>query len=210
MATIDVYNLNNEAVGKVDVSDEVIGAEIRPYLLSEVVLWQRARQRAGTQCVKTKAEVSGTNKKPFAQKGGGRARQGSLRNPHQVGGGAALAPKPRSYAYSIPKSKRRAALAVALSARQNEGGLKVVEGFEFPEIKTAAVAKMLGRMNAEKTLMVDVENLNLSKSSGNLQTAKFLQAAHINVMDILRYPNLLISKAAMARVEKQLLGEEAA
>jgi large subunit ribosomal protein L4 len=107
MPAVDIYNLSNTKVGTIDLSDDVFGVPNRPYLLTEIVNWQRACRRAGTQSAKTKAEVNGTTKKPFPQKGRGMARQGSLRNPHQIGGGVAFAPKPRDYSYQMPKAKKR-------------------------------------------------------------------------------------------------------
>src|ERR1051325_10540120 len=110
MPAVDIYNLSNAKVGSMELSEEVFGVANRPYLLTEIVNWQRASRRAGTQCAKTKAEVNGTTKKPFPQKGRGMARQGSLRNPHQIGGGVAFGPRPRDYSYAMPSTKRRDAL----------------------------------------------------------------------------------------------------
>ena len=208
MATLDVFNINNEKVGQVDVADALVNAEVRPYLLNEIVHWQRAKARAGTQSVKTKAEVSGTNKKPFPQKGRGCARQGSLRNPHQVGGGVAFAPKPRDYAYKMPKSKRRAALAVAMSARLSEGSLKVVDSFPFEVPKSKDALSCLKKLEMPKSLMVDTTNDNLKLSVRNVAGVKYLDSKGINVMDILRYPGLLVSKSALKKIEDQMMGAE--
>lgn len=207
MATLDVYSLENKKVGSVEVGDALVLAEIKPYLLTEMVNWQRAKMRRGTQSAKTKAEVSGTNKKPFPQKGRGNARQGSLRNPHQVGGGVAFAPKTRDYSYAMPKAKRRAALAVALSARQKEGGLKVVESWELPAAKTKVAASALAALGVDKALVVDSENVGLRRSMMNLVDAKYLESKALNVMDILRYPNLIVSKQALLSVNEKLVGE---
>ena len=122
MAQLDVYDLDNKKVGSIDLSDDVFAAPERRYLLTEIVHWQRAKRRRGTQSALRKGEINATTKKPFKQKGTGNARQGDWKSPHHVGGGVALAPKPRSYDYQMPKTKRRVALATALSLRVKEGG----------------------------------------------------------------------------------------
>jgi len=210
MPALDVVNLNNEKVGTVDLNDEVFNAPIRRHLLTEIVHWQRACKRAGTQSALTKAEVNGTTKKPFPQKGRGMARQGSLKNPHQIGGGVAFAPKPRDYSYKMPKAKKRAALAIALSVRLQENSLKIIDGFSLPEIKTKAASAALRNLNAEKALVVDFANANLKKSMKNLKNAKFIEEAGVNVYDILNYPVLMMTKQAALSLQERLLGEASA
>src|SRR5690606_8384297 len=139
MPTLDIVDLSNKKVGSIDLDERVWAAPARKWLLTEVVHWQRAKARAGTQSAMTKAEVNGTTKKPFKQKGTGNARQGSWKNPHMVGGGVAFAPKPRDHGYKLPRHKRRAALATALSVKLAEGNVKVVKDFTLGEFKTKAV-----------------------------------------------------------------------
>src|SRR5262245_14587909 len=127
MATFEVFDFSGNRVSEADFDDAVFKAPIKPYLHTEIVNWQRACARAGTQSAMTKGEVSGTTKKPSPQKGRGMARQGSLKNPHQIGGGVAFAPKPRDYSFNMPKAKRRAALVSILSARVQEGRLKIIK-----------------------------------------------------------------------------------
>lgn len=153
MATLDVVNLKNEKVGTIEVSDDVFQAEPRRYLLTEIVNWQRAKRRRGTQSTLTKGEVNGSTKKPFGQKHTGNARQGDFKNPHMVGGGVAFAPKPRSYEYHMPRHKRRVALAVALSLKVKEGGIRVVRDFDLSEIKTKAVVQSLNALQDRKSVV---------------------------------------------------------
>lgn len=206
MPAIDVVNLSNSKVGTMDLSDEVFSVPNRPYLLTEIVNWQRACKRAGTQSAKTKAEVNGRTTKPFPQKGRGMARQGSLRNPHQIGGGVAFAPKPRDYSYQMPKAKKRLGLAVALSLRLRENGLKVVENFEPEGAKTKAAADALKALASEKALVVDTANDNLKRSMRNLPNARYLAADGLNVYDLLKYPHLIMTQNAVKAVETRLMG----
>ena len=204
MLKLDIINLKNETVGSMDVSKDIFGVTIRKHLLAEVVHWQRACRRAGTQSALTKAEVHGTTKKPFPQKGRGMARQGSLKSPHQVGGGVAFAPKPRDYSYAMPKAKRRAALAVALSARVKENSLKILKDFDMSEAKTKATALVLKTLSAEKSLVVDCENSLLKRSMTNLPNAKFIDEAGLNVYDILHYPVLMMTEKAVLALQERM------
>jgi large subunit ribosomal protein L4 len=209
MPTLDIIDLKNKKVGTVELNDEVFGAPIRRHLLSEIVHWQRACRRAGTQSALTKAEVHGTTKKPFPQKGRGMARQGSLKNPHQVGGGVAFAPKPRDYSYSMPKAKKRAGLAVALSTRVSENSFKVLKDFELPQAKTKFVNETLKGLKSEKALVIDCGNEALKRSMRNLKGAKFLDEAGVNVYDIMRFPVLMMTERAVLALQKRMLGESA-
>lgn len=204
MLQLDIINLKNEKVGSMDVSEEIFGVTIRKHLLAEVVHWQRACRRAGTQSALTKSEVHGTTKKPFPQKGRGMARQGSLKSPHQVGGGVAFAPKPRDYSYAMPKAKRKAGLAVALSARVKENSFKILKDFEMPEAKTKATASVLQALSAERSLVVDCDNGMLKRSMKNLTHAKFIDEAGLNVYDILHYPVLMMTEKAVLALQERM------
>jgi large subunit ribosomal protein L4 len=210
MATFDVTDLNNQKVGTVDLDDRVFAAPLRKYLLSEIVHWQRAKARRGTQSTLTKGEVHGTTKKPYKQKGTGNARQGDMKNPHMVGGGVAFAPKPRSYDYAMPKGKRRAALAVAISARASEQRLRIVKDFSLSEAKTknvAAVVKALSADGSDSALIVDGENEGLKRSAKNLASARYLDDAGLNVHDILGHRTLIMTESAAKRISDRLTGE---
>jgi large subunit ribosomal protein L4 len=205
MAKFDVVDFAGKKIAEEELSDAVFATEVRPYLLNEVVNWQRASARAGTQAALTKGEVSGTTKKPFPQKGRGVARQGSLRNPHQIGGGVAFAPKPRDYSFSMPKSKRRAALASALSARVQEGRFRLINELSFPEPKTSRVVELLKNFNFETCLLVDEDNQSAFLSARNHASVKFLRDDGVNVADILRYPFVVMTVKAAKSLEKRLL-----
>ncbi|MES2504770.1 MAG: 50S ribosomal protein L4 [Myxococcota bacterium] len=204
MPTVDIVNLKNEKVGSMDLNPEIFAVTIRKHLLTEVVHWQRACRRAGTQSALTKSEVNGTTKKPFPQKGRGMARQGSLKSPHQIGGGVAFAPKPRDYSYAMPKAKRRAALAVALSARVKEGSFKIVQDFDISEPKTKVAVSALKAISAERSLVVDSSNPNLKRSMKNLEKAKFIEEAGLNVYDILHYPVLAMTQRAVTALQERM------
>lgn len=211
---VQVYDLNNEATGEVDLDDAVFGAPVREHLFWEVVNWQRARRRAGTHKVKNRSAVSGGGRKPWRQKGTGRARAGTIRSPLWAGGGTIFGPTPRDYSYKMPKKKRRAALRSVLSMRAANDQLKVVEDWELPEIKTKGAVEALERLGAPKALVVDVtergddnslqHNDKLRLSVRNLRDAKYLAAEGLNVEDILRFDHLVISRRAVEQLQEAL------
>lgn len=205
MPTVDVVNLDNEKVGSLDLSDEVFGAEVRDDLIWEVVKCQMARRRQGSASTKTRAEVRGTGAKPFRQKRTGRARQGTKRAPHHVGGGVAFGPKPRSYSYTVPKKVRRKALCAALSGQVAKNRLTVVKDFALAEIKTKHLAEVLGKLGRVKGLLVDgKENQNLKLSARNLARFTFRPEDGVNLVDLLKFENLVISEASIKRLEGEL------
>ncbi len=212
---LDIYDLGSAKVaGDIEVDDSVFAAPVREYLFWEVVNWQRARRRAGTHKTKGRSEVRGGGRKPWKQKGTGRARQGTIRAPHWVGGGAVFGPTPRDYSYSMPKKKRRAALRSALSQKAAQNKIRVVESLDFPEIKTKAANGVLSSFEAPKALFVDVtsrgddnsvrHNDNLRLSVRNLKNAKYIAAEGLNVEDLLHYDVLFISKSAVEQVQETL------
>jgi large subunit ribosomal protein L4 len=207
MANHDVIDLSGKKVGSIELNDSVFAAPIKKFLLTEVVNWQRAKKRAGTQAAKTRTEVNGTTKKPYGQKHTGNARQGDMKAPHFVGGGVAFAPKPRDYEYAMPKAKRRAALATALSLKVKEGNLRVVKSFELAETKTAKVAGAIKAMKTGSTLIVDGDNEKLALSARNLADSRYLNVAGLNVVDMLKYPSLVMTEAAVKAITARLLGE---
>jgi large subunit ribosomal protein L4 len=200
MSTQDVYNLKNEKVGTIDLDDSVFAGPVKEHLFWEVVRSQMANRRAGTHSTKTRAERAGTGAKPFKQKGTGRARQGDVKSPVLRGGGIALGPKPRDYSYNPPKKVRKAAVRSALARRLEENRLTVVEDFALERIKTKDVAALCGTFGWESVLMVDERNENLSRSARNLPRVQFLSREGLNVYDILRYDNLVLSRAAVEQI----------
>jgi large subunit ribosomal protein L4 len=209
MANFDVYDLSNKKVGSIDLDDDVFAAPLRKYLLTEVVHWQRAKRRRGTKAQLTKGQVDKTTKKPFKQKGTGNARQGDWKSPHHVGGGVAFAARTRDYSYAMPKAKRRAALATAISVRAAEGGLKIVKDFELSEIKTKGVVAALEALDTGHTLIVDGDNENLKKSARNLPKSKYIHHDGLNVYDILNHSSLVMTESAANAIVARLLGPAA-
>lgn len=207
MPTFDVVDLENKKVGSIDLDDRVWNSPDRRWLLTEIVHWQRAKRRAGTQSTLTKSEVNGTTKKPYKQKGTGNARQGDWKNPHMVGGGVAFAPKPRDYSYKMPRHKRRAALATALSVKLAEGNVRIVKDFTLGEFKTKRVTSALDKLGTARALIVDGENEHLKKSAHNLPDSRYLHQDGVNVYDLLKYPLLVITESAAKAVQARILGE---
>ena len=207
---LQIVNLSGKAVGDIDLADDVWGVEVNEHLLWEAVKWQRARKRRGTHSTKTVAEVRGTNKKPYRQKGTGNARQGSLRSHQMVGGGRAFGPKPRDYDYTLPRKVKKGALKAALSLRAKEQKVIVLEAFTLEQGKTKLVAQALAGLGVGKVLVVDnKENQALTRGARNLPDAKFLAPEGINVYDVLRYETLVITADSVKQVEAALHGEPA-
>jgi len=208
---IDIVNIEGKKVGQADLHDAVFGAPVKDYLLWEVVKAQQAAKRAGTHATKTRAHVRGGGKKPYKQKGTGNARQGSTRAPNYVGGGKVFGPHPRSYAYTVPKKVKRAALASALSLRAQEKKLVVVDQLAFDAPKTKRMAGILKALGVERALVVDgAGNTNLFKSTRNLAQAKVLAPEGLNVYDILDHPGLVIAAGAIKQIEERVLPAPAA
>ncbi|MGM0555985.1 MAG: 50S ribosomal protein L4 [Myxococcota bacterium] len=212
---IDVVDIQNSSVGEADLSDDIFGVEVREHLFWEVVNWQRARRRQGTHKVKGRSEVRGGGRKPWRQKGTGRARQGTIRAPQWVGGGAVHGPSPRDYSYSLPKKKRKAALRSALSMKAEEGNLRVVDSLALPEIKTKRAVEMLDTLDASNALVVDATERNddtnevthndeLRLSVRNLNDAKYLASEGLNVEDVLRFDVLVLSQKALDHIQEVL------
>ena len=204
MPKIEVYDINGKKVKEVELKNEVFGIEPNEAVVHSVLVNFLANQRQGTQSTKTRSEVSGGGKKPWRQKGTGRARQGSIRAPHWVGGGIALGPKPRSYSYKLNKKERRLAIKSCLSSKVIENELTVVDKFEFNEIKTKEVAKMLNNLKLEgKTLILLPEkNEIIQKSARNIKGVKTLSVNTINAYDLVNYKNLVVTLDTVKRLEE--------
>jgi large subunit ribosomal protein L4 len=202
-----VYDLDKNMVGTIELSSEIFEAPIKEHLFYYVVNWQLARRRQGTASTKTRGEVSGGGKKPWKQKHLGRARQGSIRAPHWRKGGIVFGPKPRDWSFDIPKKVRREALKSALSLKNRDGNILILDDFNLPRIKTKQVAEFIKRFELDKALIViDRDNENLKKSARNLQSVKVLKADGLNVYDLLRFNTLVMTKDSVSRVEEVLKG----
>ena len=204
MPKIDVYDINGKKVSDVELSENVFGIEPNENIVHEVLINYLANQRQGTQSTKTRAEVSGGGRKPWRQKGTGRARQGSIRAPQWIKGGIALGPKPRSYRYNVNKKERQLAIKSVLSSKVLENKLTVVEKLELPEIKTKSMIKAFENLKLEgKTLVVLAEqNKNVQYSTRNLVNAKSIVANNINVYDLLKYTNLVLTLDTVKKLEE--------
>lgn len=204
MAKLDIYNLSGAVTGSIELSDKVFGIEPNQDAISVVVRNQLANRRQGTQSTKTRSEVRGGGKRPWRQKGTGRARHGSTRSAQYVGGGIIFGPKPRDYSYVVPKKIRRLALKSALSSKLADGKIIVVEDVNLDEIKTAKVVAALKALKADcgALIVLDELNMNAILSARNIKDVKTSQVNTINVFDILKYDSLLVTKAAVEKIEE--------
>jgi large subunit ribosomal protein L4 len=207
MATLEVLSTDNKKTGSVDLSAVVFGAPVKPDLFHAEVRRQLAKRRAGTHSTKNRAAVSGGGAKPWRQKGTGRARQGTTRAPQWQGGGSVFGPVPRSYAHSLNKKMRRAALRGALSMRLAEGAITVVDDLGVEGYSTKRVNEVLAQLSlaGERVLIViDAENAFVERSARNIPKVNVLRVAGLNVMDVLRHTKLLLTRSAVDAVEARL------
>ena len=203
MPKVDLLNVEGKKVGDIELSDDIFAVEVNEDVMHEVVVNYLANQRQGTQSTKTRSEVSGGGKKPWKQKGTGRARQGSIRAPQWIKGGIALGPKPRSYKYTLNKKVRRLALKSALSSKVLENKLIVLDSLNFDEIKTKNMSKVLSNLSVTKALVVLPEsNLNVQASARNIPNVKTALVNTINTYDILKYDAFVVTKDAVAKIEE--------
>jgi large subunit ribosomal protein L4 len=202
----DVVNLENEKVGTVELPDSVFGVEVRRDILARAVNWQLAKRRAGTHKVKTRKEVSGTTKKPFRQKGTGRARQGSMKGPHMRGGGVVFGPVPRDHSHALPKKVRRLALKAALSAKRADGTLVVLDKAELEDAKTRVLGQRALTLGWGKALIIDGETVdtNFARAARNLPGLDLLPSRGANVYDILRHETLVLTRTAVDKLVERL------
>ena len=203
MANVAVMNMNGEQVGNIDLNDAIFGIEANEHVMHLAVVQYLANQRQGTQSTKTRAEVRGGGRKPWRQKGTGHARQGSIRAPQWKGGGVVFAPTPRDYSFKMNKKEKAAAIKSALTTKVNEGKLVVVEGMEFDAPKTKTITTLLNGLDKKKALIVVAEEgKNATLSVRNIPTARGVFANSINVYDILKYDNVILTKSAVAAIEE--------
>ena len=204
MAKIDVKDLTGAVTGSIELSDEIFGIEPNAVAMSTVVRNQLANRRQGTQKTKTRSEVSGGGKRPYRQKGTGRARHGSTRSAQYVGGGIIFGPTPRSYSYTVPKKIKRLALKSALSSKVASEKMIVIENMDLDEVKTATVAKALKAIGAGDSSLIVLEgvNRNAELSARNIKDVKTALVNTINVMDILKYDSFVATKAAVEKIEE--------
>ena len=204
MPKVDVYDIKGKKVSDIELNENVFGIEPNENIVHSVLMNYLANQRQGTQSTKTRSEVRGGGRKPWRQKGTGRARQGSIRAPQWIKGGIALGPKPRSYRYTVNKKERRLAIRSVLSSKVLENELTVVDKLELKEIKTKSMVKAFADLKVTgKTLVILPEkNLNVQASTNNIEDAKVILANEINVYDLLRYNNLVLTLDTVKKLEE--------
>jgi len=204
MPKIDVYDVDGKKLKSMDLKEEVFGIKPNEAIVHSVLVNYLANQRQGTQSTKTRSEVRGGGKKPWRQKGTGRARQGSIRAPQWIKGGIALGPKPRSYKYKINKKEKQLAIRSLLSSKVLENSLVVVDKFDFKEIKTKQVVNALNNLKVEgKTLiMVPEKDEILQRSARNVENVRTLSVSTINVFDLLKYKNLILTVDTVKKLEE--------
>ena len=203
MPKVDLLNIEGKKVGDIELAESIFGVEVNTDVMHEVVVNYLANQRQGTGSTKTRSEVTGGGKKPWKQKGTGRARQGSIRAPQWIKGGIALGPKPRSYKYTLNKKVKRLALKSALSSKFQENEIIVLDSLNFDEIKTKNMAKVLENIKANKALIVLADkNLNVQASARNIPNTKTALVNTINTYDILKYGTLVLTKDAVEKIEE--------
>jgi large subunit ribosomal protein L4 len=202
MARIAVYDTNKNQVSERELASDVFNTDVKGYLIHDMVRYQLATRRQGTANTKNRSEVSGGGKKPYRQKGTGNARQGCVRAPHFVGGGAAFGPTSRDYSFKLNRKVKKAALRSALSVRFKENKLTVLNALNLEGISTKRFLEILERFGIFNGLVViDEVNYNVEFSARNLQNVKVLRAEGINVYDLMRYHNLILTEGAVSQLE---------
>ena len=203
MANVTVYNTEGKEVDTLELNDAVFGVEINEHLVHKAVVGQLANKRQGTQSAKTRSEVRGGGRKPWRQKGTGRARHGSIRSPIWKGGGVVFAPKPRDYSKKMNKKERAIAIKSALTSRVDENKFIVIDQWNFDEIKTKKMKEVLNNFDLDRALLVlDKKDENIFLSARNIPKVRTILSNSINVYDILKYDNLILTKEAVAQLEE--------
>ncbi|MEE9402515.1 MAG: 50S ribosomal protein L4 [Desulfobacteria bacterium] len=206
MALQDVYNIDGIKVSEIDLTDEIFSVPVKRHVLNEVVAMQLANRRAGTVAAKGRSEVRGGGQKPYRQKGTGRARAGSRSSPLWRGGGVVFGPRPRNYAYKVPKRVRKQALKMALTNKLQENTLIVVDKLDLETVKTKRFVEIMGALRASKALIViDRKLANLELSSRNVADVKVVRSEGLNVYDILKFKHLILLEPSVKQLEGKLL-----
>jgi len=201
---VDVLNVSGQRVGEIELNDSIFGIEVNQHVLYEAVKNYLANQRQGTQSAKTRSEVRGGGRKPYRQKGTGRARQGSLRSPNFVGGGVVFAPKPRDYSYKLPKKVKRLAMKSALSSKVQNGEMIVLEELTMDAPKTKDMVSILKNINTAKKALIVLgdKNENVLKSARNIPGVATTIVNNLNVYEILKYDTFVVTKEAAQKIEE--------
>ena len=205
MAVTDVLNIQGAKVGEVEINEEIFNCEVKQHLIHDVVKMQLANRRRGTAKTKTRTEVSGGGRKPYKQKGTGQARRGSSRSPVMVGGGTIFGPQPRDYSYLVPKKVRRGALRSALTVRYAASNMKVLDKLELTDISTKSFFGIVKTLSLTKPLfIIDQKDETVEKSARNIPYVKVLRVEGLNVYDIIRHDQLIMTLDALKKVQEVL------
>jgi len=205
MPVVDIVDITNNKVGETSLTDDIFGVEVNPSLIYEVVKMQLANRRSGTASTKNRSLVSGGGKKPWRQKGTGRARAGTIRSPLWKGGGTIFGPVPRDYSYLVPKKVRKNALKAALSQKLQENRLVLVDAIRLDEAKSKKFVALMKTFKITNALIIDEENKNLSLSARNVANFKVLKPAGLNVFDLMLHDYVILTKPSLESIEKRLL-----
>lgn len=206
MPKVTLFNQAGASIGEVALNEAIFGIEPNEAVIFDAVIMQRASLRQGTHAVKNRSAVRGGGRKPWRQKGTGRARQGSTRSPQWVGGGTVFGPTPRSYSYKLPKKVRRLALYSVLSQKVAENKFLVVDAFNFEAPKTQAFKQVLANLSVDSKVLVILEgtNANAYLSARNIPNVKVIDDNNVNVLDVINYDKVIITQAALSTVEEAL------
>jgi large subunit ribosomal protein L4 len=202
---VDVYNLNKEKVGEIELNEAIFNGEIKEHLMKAYVQYQLTNKRSGNAHTKTRSEIAGSGKKPWKQKGTGRARAGTKKSPIWRGGGVVFGPRKREYTFKMNKKEKKKAIISSLNYKLNNSKLIVIDKFEISEIKTKNVVNFLKKFDINSATLIDNDNNNLKISSRNIPNIKYLESEGLNVFDVLKYEYLLIAKDSLAKIEERLL-----
>ncbi len=206
MAVTEIYNINKEKVGELELNDQLFQVEVNPHLLHDIVRMQRANRRAGTACTKTRSDVSGSGKKPWKQKGTGKARSGSRKSPVWRGGGTVFGPQPRSYSFRMPRKARKLGLRMALSSRFGDQMVVVLDDFQLAEIKTKKFIEVMNNFEISNALIIAPERIEtLERSSRNVPGFKVMPPEGLNVYDILLHKHIILLQPCIGQLEERLL-----
>ena len=204
MPVVDIIDITNNKVGKTELADEIFGVEAKPHLIHEVIKMQLANRRRGTACTKNRSRVRGGGRKPWRQKGTGRARAGTRSSPLWRGGGTIFGPLPRDYSYKVPQKVRKNALKSALSQKIKENKLIIVDSIYFENIKTKKFVSLMANLQISDALVIDQDNMNLSLSARNVPNFKVLKPEGLNVYDILLHDYLVLTRPSLGQIEKRV------
>jgi len=203
VANVPVYNMSGQEVGSIELNDSIFGIEVNTNAMHAAVVQYLANQRQGTKSAKTRAEVRGGGRKPWAQKGTGRARQGSIRAPQWTGGGVVFAPKPRDFSFKLNKKLKRLAMKSALTSKVNDKKFVVLDELKFDQIKTKEMQKVMNSLKLEKALVVlDGSDKNVILSTRNIPNIKTSAVNTINVYDILKFDTFVVTKEAVNKIQE--------